>query len=166
MEQKYPDVSEIVKLLPENPPSQPIAAGFLRISGLSLEALGTKGNIGLGNVSKAFSLLKAKDVAFTVYSDKKIVQIPESINEDFFREAGVGAVYVTRPGYPGIVVSLALNTMGGSAGLVKTNIGDLSVRYMNVQDLHAFIVNQGSIIFAAIVCRNSYAERLIVSAVK
>jgi hypothetical protein len=166
LELKYPDVSEIIKLLPENPPSQPIAAGFLRISGLPLEALGTKGNIGLGNVSKAFSSIRAKDVAFAVYSDKKIVQVPASINENFFREAGVGAVYVTRSGYPGIVVSLALNTLGGSAGLVKTSIGDLSVRYMKVQDLHAFIVNRGSVLFAAIAPDKDYAEKFIVSAVK
>ena len=50
--------------------------------------------------------------------------------------------------------------------MVKTSIGDLNVRYMKIQDLHAFIVNRGSILFAVIAPDKDYAEELMLSAVK
>ena len=160
---RYPKVWELLSILPENPPTPPIAAGFLRIEKSILEAIGTKGNIGLGNASQVIGLMKARNIAFAVYAENP-VHIPEKVDETFFEELRIGAVFVSQSGYPGFIVSTALNFLGGRAGLAKTTIGDTSVRYMTIQDIHLFVKNQESIIYAALAPDKAQAEALMLSA--
>ncbi len=163
LQESYPEIWEVIRLLPENPPAPPVAAGFLRVEKSTLEALATKANIGLGNASQAMGVARFNDIAFAVYAERPL-QIPEEIDESFLRESGVGAVWVARSGYPSFVVSIVLNVLGGRIGLTETSIDDTGVRYMTIQDLHLYIANQGNIIYGALAPDKAQAEALMLSA--
>ncbi len=166
IETKYPEVWELVRLLPESPPSKPIAAGFVRTEGLDLEALGAKAHVSVGNIKQALNTMKAKDMAFAVYAEDKFTIIPKTVDAAFFKDAKLGTVFVTKSSYPGLIFGLAVNTFGGGAGLEKVTIGDTDARYMKVQDIHLYLVNRGSVLIGAASPGKDYAEKLLLSAIK
>ena len=164
--QGYPELADLILLFPEEPPSAAIAAGFLRTHVVSLEALGTRANIGLGNITQALSSIRANNVAFVIYADVDVSRVPEKVDEEFFRDAGLGAVFVARSSLPGVAVSLGLNAASGSTGLERWTVGEHNVRYKRIQDFHLFIANVGSLLYAAMAPSREYAERLIAAALE
>ena len=164
LSQKFPEVWETISLLPENPPGEPVAAGFVRVDAPLLESLAGSAGVGLRSLTPSLGFMRLDHIAFAVYADHTL-QIPEKVDSTFISEQELGAVLIAHSGYPGFIVSIAMSILGSRGGLLETiTLGDTEVRYMPLSDLHLLIKNKGSFIFAAISADRATAEALMKSA--
>lgn len=115
----YPDIWELMRLLPERPPGEPVAAGFLKVDTGLLDSLTSKAGLGLRGLGQALGAIRITDVAYVVYTDNTSLALPEDVGREYLEEAGVGAVFVVRSAYPGFLLSFFLNTFADRVGLQK-----------------------------------------------
>ena len=162
LSQRYPEAWDVIRWLPENPPSPPVAAGFFRLRGFRLESAATRAGIELGGLNQALGFFRLGDLAFAVYSDKPL-QIPGLVDKSFLEESGVSAMLVARSGYPGWVASIGLSVLGGRVDLEKVDVGGIAFRYRKLDNLHLFLHRRGRVLFAAVSADRSAAEALITS---
>ncbi|PZC48753.1 MAG: hypothetical protein C1O27_000122 [Chloroflexi bacterium] len=164
LEETNKEAWEMMKGLPENPPLPPLAAGFLDITTLDIEGMARKGGVNLSGVTPALGALRIKQVAFGVYGDP-INAIPERIGLDYLKSTDLGAVFVTKSGYPGFLLGFLFSNFAGDADLSGVDIGDGVKAYSRELDgLHLLVANSGSSVVFALASQPSAAEALLLSA--
>ena len=162
LSQRYPKAWDVIRWLPENPPSPSVAAGFFRLKGFRPESAATRARIELGGLDQALGFFRLGDVAFAVYSDRPL-EIPGLVDKGFLEESGVSAMLAARSGYPGWVASIGLSVLGGRVDLEKVDVGGIAFRYRKLDNLHLFLHRRGRVLFAAISADRAAAEALITS---
>ena len=164
IQEEYPDVWETIRMLPENPPSSPMAAGFLRMDGELMEAIATKVGIEGRGLTPATGFIRISAIAFAVYSDVPL-NIAQEVDQDYLAQAQLGGVFVARSGYPGFLLSLVFNVLEGRSPLEQVSLGDdITAYYLSLDKLHALISHRGSLVFGSLASSRERAEELLVSA--
>jgi len=143
--------------------SRPLAVGIMTLEDELIQELASQGGIRLFGLNTVFSLIKVDNVAFGAYADSDLT-VPASIGDEFFQEAGVGVVFVSKSGYPGFLVSYLLRSVANRIGLETIEIGDTNARYRQLDNLHVVLKNRGSLLYVAVAASQSDAERLILGA--
>ncbi len=158
----YPDIWELMRLLPESPPAKPVAAGFLKPTKVVIDALASRAGLDLGTLSQAMGTVNIKNVAFIAYSDRPVA-IPTDVTPEYIRRHNVGAIYVARSSYPGFILSFFLNNFSGRIALEKVTIRDETVLYRAFDDVHLLVKAIGSTIFFTMAPERAFAEELMAS---
>ena len=149
--------------LPENPPSQPIAAGVLKLDGGLLALFGERADIDLDGVDVAFGFVRVDIVGFGVYAELPL-DVPERIDEEFLINSGSGILFVSHSDYAGALVSFMIGVVAGRTDMETVQVGGLNAKYRTLDNLHLIIKNRGSLIYAALAGEMALAEELILSA--
>lgn len=161
----YPEEWALVRLLPETPPGQIVAAGFARldeefVTGIAETAQGTG-----ADVKSLIDAVNVKSAAFGLYAE----QVPATLatfSEAFLKDMGLSGLVVTKTGYPGFIIGLMFSRAASGAGLEKTEITGGDAYHKTLQeDLHVFIKNFGSTFFVAGAADKSSAQTLMESVV-
>jgi hypothetical protein len=161
LEEKYPSVWAKVSLLPPDPSSQPVAAGFLRDAAALSESLLGKWGIEVSGLGSALALLRISEVAFVVYADG-LRAIPAEVTDDTVRESGLGLVAVASSGYPGTVVDTLVGNFSSLAGLRETLIGEEPVQYRDLEGVgHLMVKAIGVDLFFALAPTRAEVEQLM-----
>lgn len=164
LEETNEEAWNLMKGLPENPPLPPIAAGFLDITTLDIEGMARKGGVNLAGVTPALGALRIKQVAFGVYGPP-INAIPKKIDLSYFKDSDLGAVFVTKSGYPGFLLGFLFSNFAGDADLSGIDIGDGIKAYARELDgLQLLVANSGSSVVFALASQRETAEGLLLSA--
>ena len=162
-EDAYPDMWELMCLLPESPPEKPVAAGFVRVSGGILDPLVARAGLDLEGVAQALGAIHVTDIAFAGYSDVGLA-LPEEVTPDYFKEAGVSAVFVARSGYPGFLLSFFLGTFADRVGLEKGSLANgQEVLSRELEDVHLVAKSLGNTLFLTLAPTREKAEALMSS---
>ena len=163
LEELNKDAWELMKRLPEHPPVPPLAAGFLDVVNLDLEGMARKGGVDAAGVTPSLGALRVRLAAFGVYADPALA-IPDRVDLAFFKEAGLGAVFVAHSGYPSFLLGLLLSSFAGEAGLAAVTIGDDVRAYARqIDGLELLVANSGSSVVFAIAAQRQTAEGLLLS---
>ena len=161
----YPETWELMGLLPADPPVEPVAAGFSRVSGGTLGEISLKTGLDLGSLSQAFGAINVTEIVFAAYADDTIA-IPAQIDRDFLTESRVGAVIVARSTYPGFILSFFLNSFSDQIGLTEgPTIHGEEVLARELDGVHLLVKPIGNTIFLSIAPSRAMAEALMASAI-
>ena len=164
LEEEYPEVWETVRMLPENPPSQPVAAGFIRLDEELIESFASKAGIEAPGMAPAAGFMRIKAIAFAVYTDAPLV-VGDEVNQSYFTEAQVSGVFVARSSYPGFLISLALSILSSRTALEEVSLNeDTSAFYLPLDQLHLMVSHQGSVVFGSLAPSRERAQELLASA--
>ena len=158
----YPKAWELMRLLPESPPAEPVAAGFLKPTSTVIDPLASRAGLSLGRLAPALGSVNIDDVAFVAYSNRPIA-VPEKVTPDYFHEHQIGAILVARSSYPGFLLSFFLNNFSGRVDLDKIEVMGESVLYREFADVHLMIKPIGSTIFFSLAPTRDFTESLIAS---
>ncbi len=162
-EDAYPDMWELMRLLPEAPPATPVAAGFVRVNQDILDSLTARAGVELGGLSQAFGAINVDNIVFAAYANDPLA-LPAEIEPDYFQEAGVGAIFVARSTYPGFVLSFFLGTFADRVGLEKETLsGGQEVLSKELANAHLFVKPLGNTLFLSLAPTREKAEALIAS---
>lgn len=159
-----PDAWALVTNLPEKPPSAPIAAGVVSLDDRLIEDFGAEAGFPLSDIADALGLAGVEAIAFALYSDLPSEAI-ESVDRDFLAQSGSAAMFVSHSSYHGAILSLVMRAGSGLSGLEEVELGDKTVRYRKIGDLHLVAKTEGSFIYAAVAAARDDAEKLILSAI-
>ncbi|MBI2873383.1 MAG: hypothetical protein HYY00_09385 [Chloroflexi bacterium] len=161
LKEKYPEVWELMELLPENPPNPPVAAGFLRELPTLVESLAGNRGLEIQGLQSALSFVKVESAAFAAYSQPMETLPAAELTAEELKQTGVGAVIVTKAGYPGFVVNMMLGSFASRAGLEEVSLGEEKVRYRVLDNrLHLMVRNFGSTLFIVAAPDRETAEAL------
>jgi len=159
----YPEMWELMCLLPESPPGEPVAAGFVRVDGGILDPLVARAGLELEGVAQALGAIHVTDIAFAGYSDVGLA-LPEEVTPDYFKKAGVSAVFVVRSGYPGFLLSFFLGTFADRVGLEKASLANgQEVLSRELEDVHLVAKSLGNTLFLTLAPTREKAEALMSS---
>ena len=163
---RYPDVWETARLLPEDPPSPPVAVGFARnVTGM-LDATLAATDVSLPGLASALSLIRADVIAFVVY-DADVSDLPERLTREALRGSGIGVIGVSQAGYPGVVVGFLFDRFAETAGLEATEFRGTDALYRVVEgDLHLMVKAYGSSIYLFAAPTRAGAEALVLAVVR
>ena len=159
----YPDSWELMRLLPENPPMDPVGAGFTKVDSTLLDSLASKAGLGLSGLGQALGSINVTDIAYAAYTNEPL-NLPEEFGRDYLEESGVGAVFVARSSYPGFLLSFFLNTFADRIGLeTGTEVSGQDVLSREEGEMHLLVKPVGSIIFLVLASSSQDAELLMAS---
>ena len=162
-EDAYPDIWDLMRLLPEAPPKEPVAAGFVHVSQDILDSLVTRAGLELEGVAQALGAINVSDVVFAAYADTSLT-LPAEVGPDYFNEAGVGAVFVARSAYPGFLLSFFLGTFADRVDLEKGSLANgQGVMFREMDDMHLVAKSVGNTLFLTLAPTREKAEALMTS---
>lgn len=157
----YPKAWALFHVLPENPRGQPIAAGFMNMSNVSMGSTGTIFGLDLRNFHQVFSTINATDMAFIFYAHDQI-SLSRSLEPDYLKENGINAVFVTRSTYPGFVLGFFLDKLSSRVGLQGILLfNGTKVFYSNFNGMHLIVKAIGNTVFMVVAPTKHSAETLI-----
>jgi hypothetical protein len=165
LEDSDPLAWDLLTNLPESPEKPPLAVGSLTVDGDLLKEVADMGDLQLFGLNTVFGFVGVHNVAFGMYADSSL-EVPDELDEEFFKESEVAVVTVSNPGYPGFVVSFLLKMVSGRVGMESIELGDTAARYRTVNDLHLIVKNKGSLLYAVVASTRAEAERLVLSAIE
>ncbi len=158
----YPDIWELMRLLPERPPGEPVAAGFLKVDTGLLDSLTSEAGLGLSGLGQALGAIRITDVAYVAYTDNTSLALPEDFGRDYLEEAGVGAIFVVRSAYPGFLLSFFLNTFADRVGLQKgTEVSGEDVLSKDLDDMYLVAKSLDNTLFLSLAPTRERAEALM-----
>ena len=159
----YPDSWELLRLLPENPPMDPVAAGFTKVDSTLLDSLASKAGLGLSGLGQALGSINVTNIVYAAYTNEPL-NLPEEFGRDYLEESGVGAVFVAQSSYPGFLLGFFLNTFADSIGLeTGTEVSGQDVLSREEGEMHLLVKPVGSIIFLVLASSSQDAELLMAS---
>ena len=166
IEERYPDVWEAIRLLPEDAPGRSVAVGFARnapdLLDATLEAIG----FSLPGLASALALIRADVIVFGVYAADPS-RLPEQLNREALRGSGIGVLGVAQAGYPGFVVGFLFDQFAERANLEETEVGGTTALYRIVDgDLHLMVKAYGSSIYLAAAPTRAEVEALVLAVVR
>ena len=161
--EKYEDMWRLLRLLPEEPPLQPAAAGFISVERDLLDSLTSKAGLELGGLGQALGTINVENVAYVAYAEDDL-RLPESVDGEFVRSSGLAAVFVARSTYPGFLLSFFLNTFADRVDLQSdTRIDGEDVLSRDLDGVHLLVKPLGSVIFIVVASEEQTSEALMES---
>ncbi len=159
----YPDSWELMRLLPENPPMDPVAAGFVEVDSTLLDSLASEAGVGLSGLGQALGSINVTDIAYAAYTNEPL-NLPEEFGRDYLEESGVGAVFVAQSSYPGFLLGFFLNTFADRIGLeTGTEVSGQDVLAREEGEMHLLVKPVGSTIFLVLASSSQDAQLLMAS---
>lgn len=161
VDSRYPDVWNVLRLLPPDPPSQPIAVGFTRdVREAAGDALAW-GIIDVPGLESALNLLRVEVVAFALYSPEPVV-MPERLTAEAILTANLRVVAIADAEYPGVLVDLLIGRFAGKLGLADTTVEDEDAMSRTLPGgLHLFFKNYGAALYFVVAGTQADAEGLL-----
>ncbi|MFH1141119.1 MAG: hypothetical protein V1724_05520 [Chloroflexota bacterium] len=160
----YPAIWDLLHLMPEAPPGKPVAVGFVHVNEQLMNSLATQANLDLSGVGQAFGAANVSDIAFIAYAESPLA-LPNMVGPDYFKQAGLGAVFVARSSYPGFVLSFFLGSFADRVGLEKgPTVKGQEVLVKEIEGAHLMVATLGNTFFVALAPTREKAEALMTSA--
>ena len=160
----YPAIWDLLRLMPEAPPGKPVAVGFVHVNEQLMNSLATQANLDLSGVGQAFGAANVSDIAFIAYADAPLA-LPNAIGPDYFKQAGLGAIFVAQSTYPGFVLSFFLGSFADRAGLEKgPTVKGQQVLVKEIEGARLMVATLGNTFFVALAPTREKAEALMTSA--
>ena len=160
---KYEDMWKLLRLLPEEPPLEPAAAGFIRADGDLLDPLTSKASLDLGGLGQAMGTINVKDIAYVAYAEDEL-RLPEDVDREFVKDSGIAAVFVARSTYPGFILGFFLNTFADRVDLQSdTRIAGEDVLSRDLDGVHLLVKPVGSTIFIVVASEEDISKKLMES---
>ncbi len=157
----YPDLWDLMRLLPEKPPMKPVAAGFVRVGGELLDSLASEAGLDLGGIGQAFGAINVTDVVFAAYADVPL-ELSLEMGAEYFEEAGLGALFVAHSTYPGFVLSFFLRNFADRVGLEEgTVVTGQDVLSRDVGEFRLMAKSIGNTVFLSLATDGARAEALL-----
>ncbi len=162
---RYPDVWRLLRLLPEEPPLEPAAAGFISVDSDLLDSLTSRAGLDLGGLGQAMGTINVENIAYAAYADD--VRLPEHVGSEFVRDSGGAAVFVARSSYPGFILGFFLNAFADRVDLESdTRIAGEDVLSRDMDGVHLLVKPLGSVIFIVVASEERNSERLMESVLR
>lgn len=158
--QRYPEVGNLFRLLPQTAPSRPVAIGFVRgMTTLVNDLLGQQGP----HVSGVLSLLRGRSAAFVVYAD----DTPMVTADSSVKYGHISVILALQTSYPGFVISAMVSSLAGHLGFHREVVADETFLYRAVgYDEHLMIKNYGSVVLFGFASTRDQIEALISATVE
>ncbi len=161
--EKYEDTWRLLRLLPEEPPLEPAAAGFISVDRDLLDSLTSRAGLELGGLGQALGTINIENIAYVAYAEDEL-RLPESVDREFVEGSGVAAVFVARSTYPGFLLSFFLNTFADRVDLQSdTRIAGEDVLSRDLDGVHLLVKPLGSVIFIVVASEEQTSEKLMES---
>ncbi|MSQ21961.1 MAG: hypothetical protein EXR53_01460 [Dehalococcoidia bacterium] len=155
---------DLLHLMPEAPQGKPVAAGFVHVNDALMNFLASKAGLNVSGIGQAFGAANVSDIAFIAYADKPLT-VPEQIGPSYFKEAGLGGIFVAQSTYPGFVLSFFLGSFADRVGLEKgPTIKGQEVLVKEIDGTYLMIATLGNTFFVALAPTREKAEALLTSA--
>ena len=159
----YPTKWELMRLLPESPPMDPVAAGFVQVDSTLLDSLASEAGLSLSGLGQALGTINVTDIAYASYTSKPL-NLPEEVGRDYLEDSGVGTVFVAQSSYPGFLLGFFLNTFADRVGLeTGTEVSGQDVLSREEGGMHLLVKTVGSSIFMVLASSSQDAEQLMAS---
>ena len=166
IEERHPLIWDSLRLLPEEPPAPPVAAGFVRNVADLLDQILEDSNVSFPGLTDALGLIRVESVGFAGYAND-VTDIPTSPTLAALRELDAGLLAVSEAGYPGTVVDFLYDRFVERAELTTEELDGETVQYRAIDgDLHLMVKNYGSSFFFAFSSTKGGVEELIRSVIK
>lgn len=157
----YTDSWQLLRMMPESAPGQPIAVGFARTTGSVLEQASANLGLDLKGVPQAMGSLNITQGVFVAYAQQPLVA-PEHVDITYFKQHGVGVIAAAKSSYPGFLLGFFLNSFANQAGLEKgTQVSGRDVLARDLGDAYLVAAPIGSVLFITIAPEKSGAEALM-----
>ena len=161
IQERYPEIWEVVQLLPSRPPARPVAAGFARDLSLVVQMLLERTDTSFSGLEDALPLVRLHTTAFAVYAEDLEV-VPAELTGGTLQEMGLGVVAVTRSEYPGFVLGVVLDGIAGTGGLERVRIARRTFYYRHLGGhVHLMTKSYGSALYVALAPSRDEAQELI-----
>lgn len=162
--QGYPDIWELVRLLPEEPPLTPVAAGFMDLDLMST-TLAERAQMDTQALRSAVSALRVETAAYGVYVQESL-RVPEKVTPQTLKETGIATVIVTSSGYPGFLLGFLFGNFAGRADLSEVDLeSDGTAFYREVNGLHLLVRNAGNTVVFVLAADRADAEAMLRSTI-
>ncbi len=160
----YPAIWDLLHIMPDSPPGKPVAVGFVRVNDALMTSLASKAGLNLSGIGQAFGAANVADIAFVAYAESPLA-LPSVVGTDYFKEAGLGTVFVARSTYPGFVLSFFLGSFADRAGLEQgPTVKGQQVLVKEIEGAHLMVATLGSTFFVTLAPTREMAEALMTSA--
>ena len=157
----YPVIWDLLHIMPESAPGKPVGVGFVHVNDALMTSLASNAGLNLSGIGQAFGAANVSDIAFVAYAESPLT-LPMTVGPDYFKEAGLGAVFVARSTYPGFVLSFFLGSFADRAGLDQgPTVKGQQVLVKELEGAYLMVATVGSTFFVTLAPTREMAEVLI-----
>ena len=157
---RFPDAWKDLVKAPRDPPSQPIAAGFVRNFGPLIKNLIGKAGADVPGLTSNLALLRIESVSFVAYSDR-LDTLPLTVEPGLLEDESLSVLAIADSAYPRAIVGWLFDRFVGTLDLADVRIDDWPARYRQVaSSVHVIILRHDATLFFAIAPTRAGAEDL------
>ncbi|MCE2469226.1 MAG: hypothetical protein J4F32_01655 [Dehalococcoidia bacterium] len=166
VESRYPEAWEALRLLPEAPPGEPLAAGFVRNAAAVADDLAALTRADAPDLKQALGLARIDTIAFVVYAERPGA-LRDGATPDSLREARVGAIAVAKSRYPALIIGSLTNRFAAQLGLEEAEVaGERAWRRSLQGRAHLVVKTYGAAFYFAVAPTAEGAEALVASVIR
>ena len=166
IESRYPEAWDALRLLPESPPGEPLAAGFVRNAASIADDLAALTHADAPALEQAFGLARIDIIAFAVYAERPDA-LRAGATPDSLRETGVGAIAVAKSRYSALIIGSLTSRFAGQLGLEEAEVeGESAWRRSLGGQAHLMVKVYGPVFYFAAAPTPEGAEALMVSVIR
>ena len=159
----YPKIWELMRVLPEQPPMEPVVAGFVHVDTALLDSLSARAGLDLGGVGQALGAINVSDIVFAGYAGAPL-ELPKEITQQYLQKADLGAIFLAQSSYPGFALGFFLNSFADKAGLKKgTKVSGEDVLSREMEGMHLLVKPLGNTLILVLASNQGNAEKLMAS---
>lgn len=164
--QANPDAWDLLRMLPQTPPSKPVAAGYVKVDGNLMEDAAGRLQLNLSGVTQALGSLNVSQVAFIAYAAGDL-STKDPVSLAYLSQRGASALLVMKSSYPGFLLGFFLNNFASQAGLEKgEQVAGQDVLTKDLGDAYLVAKPIGSVLFLSVAPDKAHAEALMESVLK
>lgn len=160
---KYPAIWGDFDYFPGSPPARPVGGGFLIIDGELVGSLGSALGFPVATLTQPLQAAGISYAPFLLYADRPI-ELPEKIDSDLFKKAGLRVLVVGHSGYPPLLFSLGFDRAVQEASLSRTTVRGIDIYSYPAQDLAMLLGRKENVIYFSIAPTREMAEGLLLNA--
>lgn len=160
-----PSAWDLLSNLPSNPPSEPIAAGALKLDEVLIASITERAALEMDGIGNAFGLVRVDSLGFAIYANAPL-EVSSNIDRDYILNTGASLLFVSQSSYPAPLVAYMLSVMAERTEMELITLGNTNARYRDIEGLHLVIKNKGSLLYAAVAGTRADSENLILSALQ
>jgi hypothetical protein len=160
---QFPDFWAQLRRMPEEPPSPPVAAGFVRNVGDLPNRLFRAAGVEVPGLAEGLTLVRVSSIVFVAYSGG-LGELPSHLGSSLLEDLNTGILAVADSSYPSLVVGQVFDSFVGALGLSEVTLEGETAYYREIDaDLHLVVMRNGSALFFAVGATREYAEGLVSS---
>jgi len=159
--EQFPTAWALLQALPADPPTTPVAAGFVRNFGELIAEVIAPAGASVPSLGDGLALVRVDRIVFAAYAND-LTTLPNGVGPGILGDHNLSVLAVAQSTYPGAIIGQVFGGLVAALSLAPVEVGSATAHHRELApNLHIVVFREGASIFFAMGANRADAEALI-----